>query len=57
MDDKVFQLINERMDRIEEKVDILIEGFWKRVGIDTAVIVIVSAVFNVILAIIQSKGG
>lgn len=57
MDDKVFQLINERMDRMEDKIDQLIAGFWKRAGIDAAVIVAASIIFNVILTMIQSKGG
>lgn len=57
MDDKVFTLINDRMSRIETKVDQLLEFKWKVIGLAIAVGVIAGGVFELFTALIQSKGG
>lgn len=57
MDDKVFQLINERMSRIETKVDALLEFKWKVIGLAIAVGILAGGVFEIVTAIIKSKGG
>lgn len=55
--DKVFHLIVARIDRIESKVDQLLEFKWKVVGLALAAGILAAGIFETILAVIQSSRG
>lgn len=53
MDTQILNMIIERIDRIEQKVDHLLEFKWKAAGIAIAVGVITAASYQLFLAFIQ----
>lgn len=56
MDNVVVDLINERMNRLEEKVDMILSFKWQIVGASIALSVVLTTAINV-AAILISKGG
>lgn len=57
MDEKVYHLIVQRIDRLEGKVDILLEFKWKIAGLAIAVGILAASVFEVALLFAKAKGG
>lgn len=57
MDEKVYHLIVQRIDRLESKVDILLEFKWKIAGIAIVVGILAASVFEVFITVVQHKGG
>lgn len=53
MDPLLFDLIISRIDRLEHKVDRLLEFKWKAVGISIAVGVIGAATYELVLLFVQ----
>lgn len=57
MDEKVYHLIVQRIDRLEGKVDILLEFKWKIAGLAIAVGILSATVFEIFVLVMQHKGG
>ncbi len=55
MDKVVLQMILDRFDKLETKVDKLLEFKWKIVGGTILASLILTCLFQVVLAFIQSK--
>lgn len=53
MDKTLVDLIIARIDKLELKVDKLLESHWKRVGISIAASFIFTLVFGIIIAMIE----
>jgi hypothetical protein len=55
MDKVVLQMIFDRFDKLETKVDKLLEFKWKIVGGTILASLILTGLFQIVLALIQSK--
>lgn len=53
MDDKVYQLIIARMDRLEEKVDRLLAFKWQIIGGSLVASVVLTVALQVVLSIVN----
>lgn len=56
MDNTIVDLINERMNRLEDKVDKILSFKWQIIGGATVISLALTLAVNII-AIIYSKGG
>jgi hypothetical protein len=54
MDNIALQMIIERVDRIENKVDTLLEFKWKVVGGTILASLVLTSIFQIVLAFIES---
>ena len=53
MDELVFQQLNERLERLERKVDLLLEFKWKTEGKQFVFSAIIAAVVSIAVAFIS----
>lgn len=53
--DKVIDLFNERFNKLEDKVDMLIAAHYKRMGVAIAASFLFSLMFSLIVAFIERK--
>lgn len=55
MNDKVVDIILDRMDKIESKLDQLLEFKWKVVGGTILASLVLTGLFQIVLAFIERK--
>lgn len=55
MDQTVTKIILGRMDKMEEKIDLLLENHWKRLGAQLILTGILTIVFQIVVVFLERK--